>query len=57
MDMVGHDLQFFDPPSVHLCRFIQQVLQADGYFTFQHSLAVFRKPDEMVEQAMLGMGS
>jgi len=51
--MVRQDLQFFNPPPVHLRRFIQQVLQADGYVAFKNPLAVLGEPDEMVEQAML----
>jgi len=57
VDMVRHDLQFLDPPPVHLCRLIEQVLQADGYLAFKDPLAVFREPDEVVEQTVLRMGA
>ena len=32
-------------------------MEADGYFAFQHPLAVFGRQDEMVEKASLGVGT
>jgi len=57
VDVVGHHGQAYDPPVVHLCAFIKQLLDGSFDIADEDPFAVLRHPHEVILQAIPGVRS
>jgi hypothetical protein len=55
MDVVGHYFQLLQIPLVYLYAIVKEPFDPGGYFALEHSVAIFRCPDQMILQSMSRM--